>query len=79
MCYQANYENATTFDGFRFERERVEHMSQHDPADQDIFKRHMISVAPDHLPFGTGKHACPVSIHTRSGFFFDSAIGFAYT
>ncbi|KAJ7333989.1 cytochrome P450 [Mycena albidolilacea] len=55
----SNYENATTFDGFRFERERVEHMSQHDPADQDIFKRHMISVAPDHLPFGTGKHACP--------------------
>ncbi|KAJ7829871.1 cytochrome P450 [Mycena olivaceomarginata] len=55
----SNYENAATFDGFRFERERVEHMAQHEPRDQDIFKRHMISVAPDHLPFGTGKHACP--------------------
>ncbi|KAJ7333990.1 cytochrome P450 [Mycena albidolilacea] len=55
----SNYENAATFDGFRFERERVEHMAQHEPSEQDIFKRHMISVAPDHLPFGTGKHACP--------------------
>ncbi|KAJ7362974.1 cytochrome P450 [Mycena albidolilacea] len=44
----ANYENAATFDGFRFARERAEHS-----------KRHMISTAVDHMPFGTGKHACP--------------------
>ncbi|KAJ7660426.1 hypothetical protein B0H17DRAFT_832480, partial [Mycena rosella] len=23
------------------------------------FKRHMVSTGTDHLPFGTGKHACP--------------------
>ncbi|KAK7065021.1 cytochrome P450 [Favolaschia claudopus] len=56
----AKYENATTFDGFRFSRERTEHMEHHDPgSNQDIFKRQMISTAVDHLPFGTGKHACP--------------------
>ncbi|KAF8197730.1 cytochrome P450 [Mycena galopus ATCC 62051] len=56
----SKYDNAATFDGFRFERERVEHMA-HEPSvdNQDIFKRHMISVDADHLPFGTGKHACP--------------------
>ncbi|KAJ6544498.1 cytochrome P450, partial [Mycena capillaripes] len=46
----SKHDNATTFDGFRYARER---------ADQDIFKRHMISTGVDHLPFGTGKHACP--------------------
>ncbi|KAJ7876710.1 cytochrome P450 [Mycena olivaceomarginata] len=58
----ANYENAATFDGFRFAREREEHMTHHDHSDsqsQDIFKRQMISTGVDHLPFGTGKHACP--------------------
>jgi len=57
---ESNYENAATFDGFRFARERAEHMAHHDSNDeQDIFKRQMISTAVDHLPFGTGKHACP--------------------
>jgi len=51
-----NYEDATTFDGFRFARERAEH---HPNGSQDIFKRHMISTAVDHLAFGAGKHACP--------------------
>jgi cytochrome P450 len=40
-------------------------MAHHDHSDsqsQDIFKRQMISTGVDHLPFGTGKHACPVSI-----------------
>ncbi|KAJ7878423.1 cytochrome P450 [Mycena leptocephala] len=56
----SNYENPTAFDGFRFARERAEHISHSDPNDsQDIFKKHMISVGVDHLPFGTGKHACP--------------------
>ncbi|KAJ7237053.1 cytochrome P450 [Mycena haematopus] len=59
----SKYENAATFDGFRFERERVEHTSQHDlpvsDNNQDVFKRNMTSVDVDHLPFGTGKHACP--------------------
>ncbi|KAJ7933062.1 cytochrome P450 [Mycena leptocephala] len=56
---ESNYENAPTFDGFRFARERAEHVAQHDANESDIFKRHMISTAVDHLPFGTGKHACP--------------------
>ncbi|KAF7364554.1 hypothetical protein MVEN_00324400 [Mycena venus] len=61
----ANYENAATFDGFRFAREREVHMASahaHENSDnqgQDFFKRQMISTAVDHLPFGTGKHACP--------------------
>jgi len=56
----AHYENAATFDGFRFARERAEHMTHRDPDTIDeIFKRHMISTAPDHLAFGSGKHACP--------------------
>ncbi|KAJ7200357.1 cytochrome P450 [Mycena pura] len=54
----ANYENPNNFDGFRFAREREAQAANADP-DKDIFKRHMISTAPDHLPFGTGKHACP--------------------
>ncbi|KAF8143297.1 hypothetical protein K438DRAFT_1783883 [Mycena galopus ATCC 62051] len=57
----ANYENAATFDGFRFARERAEHMAHHDSHDeQAIFKHQMISTAVDHLPFGTGKHAWPL-------------------
>lgn len=59
---KANYENASTFDGFRFARERAEQkIDQESMATKDIFKRHMVSTASDHLPFGTGKHACPVS------------------
>ncbi|KAJ7870824.1 cytochrome P450, partial [Mycena olivaceomarginata] len=57
---ESNYEKAATFDGFRFAREREEHLANHNHNDnQDIFKRHMISTAVDHMPFGTGKHACP--------------------
>ncbi|KAJ7149214.1 cytochrome P450 [Mycena crocata] len=54
----ANYENATVFDGFRFARERDEQKINQDPS-KDIFKRHMVSTATDHLAFGAGKHACP--------------------
>ncbi|KAJ7767236.1 cytochrome P450 [Mycena metata] len=59
---EANFDQPTKFDGFRFAQERAEHMANHDRdplASQDIFKRQMISTAVDHLPFGTGKHACP--------------------
>ncbi|KAJ7203041.1 cytochrome P450 [Mycena pura] len=52
------YEDAEKFDGFRFAREREAQKANDDP-NKDIFKRHMISTAPDHLAFGTGKHACP--------------------
>ncbi|KAJ7644780.1 cytochrome P450 [Roridomyces roridus] len=60
----ANYDNPTTFDGFRFSREREYKQQQHvestdDGVTTDIFKRHMVSTAVDHLPFGNGKHACP--------------------
>ncbi|KAJ7480645.1 cytochrome P450 [Mycena latifolia] len=54
----ANYENPSAFDGFRFARERAEQKVDTDPS-KDIFKRHMVSTAVDHLPFGAGKHACP--------------------
>ncbi|KAJ7789553.1 cytochrome P450, partial [Mycena olivaceomarginata] len=53
----SKYENAAIFDRLR---ERAEHLANHNRNDnQDIFKRHMISTAVDHLPFGTGKNACP--------------------
>ncbi|KAF7346947.1 hypothetical protein MVEN_01447100 [Mycena venus] len=55
----SNYKNPAEFDGFRFARERAEHAATHDLT-QDVFKRQMISTAGDFLPFGTGKHACPV-------------------
>ncbi|KAJ6527089.1 cytochrome P450 [Mycena capillaripes] len=54
----SNYQNAAEFDGFRFERELAELSSNSDPS-KDSFQRHMISTAVGHLPFGTGKHACP--------------------
>ncbi|KAJ7774437.1 cytochrome P450 [Mycena olivaceomarginata] len=61
------YDNAAMFDGFRFARERAEHLANHNRNDnQDIFKRHMISTAVDHLPFGTGKHACPGRFFTAT-------------
>ncbi|KAF7367733.1 hypothetical protein MSAN_00837200 [Mycena sanguinolenta] len=57
---ESKYENAAKFDGFRFARERAEHQATHESNDsQYVFKRQMISTAVDHLPFGTGKHACP--------------------
>ncbi|KAJ7745609.1 cytochrome P450 [Mycena olivaceomarginata] len=52
------YENAPEFDGFRFARQRAEHAVTHDPS-QEVFKSQMISASENHLPFGTGKHACP--------------------
>ncbi|KAJ7876913.1 cytochrome P450 [Mycena olivaceomarginata] len=52
------YENAPEFDGFRFARQRAEHAATHDPS-QEVFKSQMISASENHLPFGTGKHACP--------------------
>ncbi|KAF7367742.1 hypothetical protein MSAN_00838100 [Mycena sanguinolenta] len=59
---ESKYENAAKFDGFRFARERAEHQAAHEFNDsQDVFKRQMISTAVDHLPFGTGRHACPVN------------------
>ncbi|KAF7317577.1 hypothetical protein MKEN_00844700 [Mycena kentingensis (nom. inval.)] len=56
----ANHENATTFDGFRFAREREAMVARegYDPS-KDTFGKSMITTAADHLPFGTGKHACP--------------------
>ncbi|KAF7367745.1 hypothetical protein MSAN_00838400 [Mycena sanguinolenta] len=57
---ESKYENAAKFDGFRFARERADHQANNEANDnQDVFKRQMISTAVDHLPFGTGKHACP--------------------
>ncbi|KAJ7153685.1 cytochrome P450 [Mycena filopes] len=53
----AKFDNPTKFDGFRFARERSEHAAKHE--EDSVFKRQMISTSVDHLPFGTGKHACP--------------------
>jgi len=52
----ANYDDAEVFNGFRFSRVREE---QDPSTNEGIFKRHMVSTGPDHLPFGHGKHACP--------------------
>ncbi|KAJ7649598.1 cytochrome P450 [Mycena rosella] len=51
----ANFDHPEVFDGFRFSRMRGEQQGQ----EESIFKRHMITTAPEHLPFGHGKHACP--------------------
>ncbi|KAJ7133809.1 cytochrome P450 [Mycena filopes] len=66
---QGNYENAETFDGFRFSRAReLQHNAKSataakvDDPDADegsFFNRHMVSTAPDHVVFGHGRHACP--------------------
>ncbi|KAJ6558751.1 cytochrome P450 [Mycena vulgaris] len=55
-----NYENAETFDGFRFSRLREQRAGHGDPNDgTGIFNRHMVSTAQDHVVFGHGRHACP--------------------
>ncbi|KAJ7154091.1 cytochrome P450, partial [Mycena filopes] len=65
---QANYENADTFDGFRFSRAReLQHGAKAAAKAEDLdreeegsfFNRHMVSTAPDHVVFGHGRHACP--------------------
>ncbi|KAF7290190.1 hypothetical protein MIND_01332600 [Mycena indigotica] len=58
----ANYENAKEFDGFRFARERDAQIAKEEAepsVEKHALGRQMITTAPDHLPFGTGKHACP--------------------
>ncbi|KAJ7116110.1 cytochrome P450, partial [Mycena crocata] len=52
----ANYDHPEVFDGFRFSCLREKQAHEHD---EGIFRRHLISTGPDHLPFGHGKHACP--------------------
>ncbi|KAJ7041790.1 cytochrome P450 [Mycena alexandri] len=47
---EANFENPAKFDGFRFAQERQR---------RRCCFTDVISTAVDHLPFGTGKHACP--------------------
>ncbi|KAJ7666364.1 cytochrome P450 [Mycena rosella] len=55
-----NYDNATTFDGFRFSRLREQSMGLEDPSDcHRVFNRHMVSTGHDHVVFGHGHHACP--------------------
>ncbi|KAJ7652562.1 cytochrome P450, partial [Mycena rosella] len=55
-----NYEDATTFDGFRFSRLREQHAIQDNHSEgSGIFNRHMVSTAQDHVAFGHGRHACP--------------------
>ncbi|KAJ7133819.1 cytochrome P450 [Mycena filopes] len=63
---QANYENAETFDGFRFSRVReLQHGARsaaakvEDSEEGSFFNRHMVSTAPEHVVFGHGRHACP--------------------
>ncbi|KAJ7060733.1 cytochrome P450 [Mycena amicta] len=62
---EAYYENASTFDGFRFSRLREAAAAQGKPsasADEDspkVFNLQMVSTAPEHVVFGHGRHACP--------------------
>nr|GAT45049.1 predicted protein [Mycena chlorophos] len=55
-----NYDDPDVFDGFRFARERQAQRTDanFDPS-KEVFGRQMITTGPEHLPFGTGKHACP--------------------
>ncbi|KAJ6631929.1 cytochrome P450, partial [Mycena sp. CBHHK59/15] len=46
------FPDADVFDGFRFSKMR----SEEHPG---VFKHHMVTTEPTHLPFGHGKHACP--------------------
>ncbi|KAJ6624416.1 cytochrome P450 [Mycena sp. CBHHK59/15] len=58
----SNYDDPAHFDGFRFAKMRQEMREERDHDQEptkDIFKRHMVSTAVDHLSFGHGKHACP--------------------
>ncbi|KAJ7486984.1 cytochrome P450 [Mycena latifolia] len=56
----SNYENATTFDGFRFSRLREQQAAHNDVSEgPSFFNRHMVSTAQDHVVFGHGQHACP--------------------
>ncbi|KAF7360042.1 hypothetical protein MVEN_00732000 [Mycena venus] len=48
----ANYENADTFDGFRFSRVR-------ESEGDGCVQRPMVATGVDHLSFGHGPHACP--------------------
>ncbi|KAJ7451356.1 cytochrome P450 [Mycena latifolia] len=55
-----NYENPTTFDGFRFSRMRPQRAGSHYPSEEaSFFNRHMVTTAQDHVVFGYGQHACP--------------------
>ncbi|KAJ7050787.1 cytochrome P450 [Mycena amicta] len=62
---EAHYENANTFDGFRFSRLREAAAARGKPstsADEDspkVFNLQMVSTAPEHVVFGHGRHACP--------------------
>ncbi|KAJ7451385.1 cytochrome P450 [Mycena latifolia] len=53
-----NYENPTTFDGFRFSRMREQRGGPDEPS-EGFFNRHMVTTGQDHVVFGHGHHACP--------------------
>ncbi|KAJ7066321.1 cytochrome P450 [Mycena amicta] len=56
----ANYDNPDQFDGFRFAKEREAQLAREDfDSNKHVFGKQMITTAPEHLAFGTGKHACP--------------------
>ncbi|KAJ7683435.1 cytochrome P450 [Mycena rosella] len=56
-CDPENYQDAATFDGFRFSRERTDHGETNEHP--SVFSRYMVSTAHDHVAFGYGNHACP--------------------
>ncbi|KAF7360043.1 hypothetical protein MVEN_00732100 [Mycena venus] len=54
-----NYDNPDEFDGFRFSRIREEHKGVATAEEGEVFNKHMVSTAQNHLVFGHGRHACP--------------------
>ncbi|CAA7260276.1 unnamed protein product [Cyclocybe aegerita] len=46
-----NYSNPDQFDGFRFSGRRE--------VESESIKHQMVSLSPDYMVFGTGRHACP--------------------
>jgi cytochrome P450 len=51
MWSEADYENPSEFDGYRFIKRRKIPGFEH--------RSHLISTSPEHMAFSHGKHACP--------------------
>ncbi|KAJ7287864.1 cytochrome P450 [Mycena rebaudengoi] len=52
----ANYVDATAFNGFRYSKERDALLES---PENKTFRQHMVTTGMQHLVYGHGKHACP--------------------
>ncbi|KAJ7617183.1 cytochrome P450, partial [Roridomyces roridus] len=57
---EANFENASQFDGYRYSRVRKDNENDGEAAGAPtVFNRQMVVTSADHLSWGHGKHGCP--------------------